>query len=109
MVYNQVYSGTINSAEQALLPEAIESAAYQPSSAVSLHSEQTLITFLRNHGLVHSFPTKISADEILGILQSILQNVPHRFLKGTGETLFSPLPCPSLVCSSAGYSGAFYL
>lgn len=97
MASNQFYSGTINSAGQAQLPEAIGFAAYQPSSALSLHSEQTLIIFHRSHSLGYNFPTKIPANEILGILQTIL--VPHLFLKCGGEMLFSPLPCPSLVCS----------
>lgn len=69
MASNQVYSGTINSAGQAQLPEAIGSAA---SSALSLHSKQTLTILHRNHSLGYNFPTKIPANEVFGILQTIV-------------------------------------
>lgn len=69
MASNQVYSGTINSAGQAQLPEAIGSAA---SSALSLHSKQTLIILHWNHSHGYNFPTKIPANEIFGILQTIV-------------------------------------
>lgn len=97
MASNQVCSCTINSAGQAQLPEAIGSAAYQPSSALSLHSEQILIILHKNHSFGYNVPTKVPANEILGILQTIL--VPRFFLKCSGEMLLLPLPCPSLVFS----------
>lgn len=102
MASNQVYSGTINSAGQAQLPEAIGSAA---SSALSLHSKQTLIILHRNHS--HDTSHKDTSQR--NIWNFADHRVLHLFLKCGGEMLFSHLPCPSLVCSLAGYSGVVYL